>query len=436
MMRNYFASQFKRMFSLPPDAAVDPVIAKNFHHNVLVNFGDIISWLFGSSFLAYNTILPVYASKLTDSPLVIGLIPALVEAGWYLPQLFLVPWVERLPRKLPLVAGLTIFERLPYLGLAMLAFWQNQISLQAAVWIFILLVMVRALLSGLVALPYQEMIATIIPVSHRGRFFGMSHMLGGLLSVLGASIAAWFLDRLPFSNNFALSFFIGFLFILLSYVFLMLTKEPVKAVQPAVGLRPTIQRLKVFVGQNRNFRWFLLSRGFTFMGNMAVGFLAVFAIKRFHLPDGQAAIFTAILMASNTIGYAYWGNIGDQRGYKRLAEIAGLLWLAAIVTAIFSPSREFFYLVFILYGLSSGSGVMADFNIAMEFGSEEDRPAYIGLTRTLTGPLLLVAPLLGGLLVSMVGYPLMFGVSLVFAVAGLLILWLRVVEPRWVNAEL
>lgn len=435
-MRNFFARQFKGIFSLPTSSTADAAVVNNFHHNVLVNFGDIISWLFGASFLAYNTILPVYASKLTNSPLVIGLIPALVDAGWYLPQLFLVPWVERLPRKLSLVARLTIFERLPYLGLALLAFCQNQISLLAAVWIFILLVMVRALFSGLVALPYQEMIATIIPVSHRGRFFGMSHMLGGMLSVFGASIAAWLLGRLPFPKNFALSFLIGFLFIMLSYVFLMLTREPVKAIQPAIELRPTIQRLKVLVEQNRNFRWFLLSRGLTFMGNMAVGFLAVYAIKRFHLPDSQAAIFTAILMASNTIGYAYWGNIGDQWGYKRLAEIASILWLAALVTAVFSPSREFFYLVFVLYGLSSGSGVMADFNIAMEFGSEEDRPAYIGLTRTLTGPLLLAAPLLGGWLISFVGYPLMFVVSIIFAVAGLLTLWWRVVEPRWVNAEL
>jgi MFS family permease len=434
-MSNFISRQFTRIFNLTPDLEVDPVIVRNFHHNVLVNFGDIISWMFGASFLAYNTILPVYASKLTDSPLVIGLIPAIVEAGWYLPQLFLVPWVERLPRILPFVAWLTFFERLPYLGLAVLALCQSRISTSATVWVFILLILVRSLLSGLVALPYQEMIATIVPVSHRGRFFGFAHMSGGLLSVLGASIAAWLLDRLLFPKNFALIFFIGFLFILLSYVFLMSTVEPVKAVKPAIGLRHTTQRLIVLVGQNRNFRWFLFSRGFTFIGNMAVGFLAVYAVKRFLLPDGQAAVFTAILMASNTIGYAFWGSIGDQMGYKRLAEIAGVLWLAAIITALLSPTREFFYLVFFLYGLSSGSGVMADFNIAMEFGSEEDRPAYIGLTRTLTGPLLLVAPLLGGWLVSLTGYPLMFAVSLVFAAAGLIILWLRVVEPRWVNED-
>ena len=153
---------------------------------------------------------------------------------------------------------------------------------------------------------------------------------------------------------------------------------------------------------------------------MAAGFLAVYALERFQLGDAQAGVFTAILMASNTLGYAFWGNIGDRWGYKRLAEIGSILWLGALAIALLAPNVAFFYLVFVLFGLSNGSGIMADFNIAMEFG-------------TLTGPWLLVAPLLGGWLVLLAGYPFMMTCSSLIAGAGLVLLWLGVSEPRWLS---
>jgi MFS family permease len=433
-LRNSFRRIFRQQFNLPPDLPIHPQVREFFVHNIVFSFGDVITWLFGASFIAYNTILPVYASTITDSPMVIGLIPALIEAGWYVPQLFMVPWVERMPSRIEVIRWLTIYERLPYLGFALLAFLQSRISPDFIVSVFILLVAMRAVTGGLVALPYQELIATVMPVSHRGRIFGISHALGGLASVVGAAIAASVLARLDYPMNYATIFLTGSLFIALSYFFVIRIKEPRRDINPISapkGLGSFLSRFKGLVGGHSNFRWFLFSRGLTFMGTMAIGFLAVYAIRHFHLPDAQAAVFTAVMMASNTIGYMFWGGVADRWGHKRLAIISAVLWMAALVTAILATSGAFFYLVFILYGLSNGSNILSDFNIAMEFGSEEDRPAYIGLTRTLTGPVLLVAPLLGGWLVSIMSYPVMFIVSLVFAILGVIILWRLVAEPRW-----
>jgi MFS family permease len=215
----------------------------------------------------------------------------------------------------------------------------------------------------------------------------------------------------------------------------MLNVEPESppAAKIAGGVSRVIDRLASLLRQNKNFRAYLASRALAFMGNMAMGFLAVYAIHRFDLPDSQAAVYTAVMTTANTLGYAAWGTIGDMWGYKRMAEIAALLWIFALASALLAPSGAIFYLVFVLLGLSNGGFWMADFNIAMEFGQEEERTAYIGLTRTLTGPVLLVAPLIGGLLVRLAGYPLMFVVSLGFAVLGLATLWKFVAEPRWAD---
>ena len=86
--------------------------------------------------------------------------------------------------------------------------------------------------------------------------------------------------------------------------------------------------------------------------------------------------------------------------------------------------------MFGMVGLSTSAAMIGDMNMAMEFGSVEDRPIYIGLSKTLTGPVFLLAPVIGGWIVGSVGYQAMFVTSLVFAILAFLSLALFVNEPR------
>lgn len=419
-------------FILPPDPDRHPLVAEKFRHNVLVNTADSIAWLLGDSFLSASTILPVFASKLTDSPLVIGLIPALLNAGWFLPQFFMTSFVARQPRKLPMIGWLTAIERLPFLGLFLLALGADRLPSTAAVAIFLALIVSRAVSSGVVALPWQELMAIVIPSSHRGRYFGYSHLLGVAAGVAGAGVAAHFLGNLAYPRNFALIFLIGFLFTIVSYVFLMWTAEPhiPPAAHTPAGNRPSLKQAVAILRGNANFRTFLFSRGLGYTGGMAAGFLAVYAVDRFHLPDAQAAVFTALLLAGAMIGFVTSGWAGDRLGHKIVLVAAGFLWAMALLVALLSPSTGVYYLVFVLVGISNGAAIVADLNIVMEFGHGAERPMYVGLARTIMGPVLLIAPLVGGRIAQVADYPLMFGVSLAFAAAGLLLLWFGVTEPR------
>jgi MFS family permease len=425
-----------RFFDLPLGSTANPDVARRFRRNFLVNAADGMSWYFGLSFVSVSAILPVYASRLTDSPLVIGLIPAMLDAGWFLPQLFMAPYVERLPRKLPFVGWLAALERLPFLALALAALWLPGLPRRLAVLVFLAVMAWRSLASGLVAMPWQELIATVIPVSHRGRFFGIANLTGQLLGVFGAALAAFILARLPYPQNYALAFFIGFLGTALSYAFLMLTVEPTPAPREHLphSTRLYLRRLGTILRANANFRTYILTRGLWYLGSMASGFIAVYAVQKFALPDSQAGVFTAILLGSGVIGYGIWGPVGDRMGHKRVLELSGTLWIAALVVALLGPSVPSLYVVFALMGFGSAGGVVGDLNIAMEFGPESERPTYVGLARTVTGPALLLAPLAAGVILEAADYPTMFGVSLVFAVSGLALLWLRVVEPRHVFA--
>jgi MFS family permease len=114
-------------------------------------------------------------------------------------------------------------------------------------------------------------------------------------------------------------------------------------------------------------------------------------------------------------------------------QVAGALWIAALgvmLLVIATQTTWLLYVVFALMGFSNAGGVVSDFNLAMEFGPEAERPTYVGLARTSTGPALLIAPLIGGLIAQSIGYPALFAVSLFFAAGGLTLLSRRVKEPR------
>lgn len=426
--------RLRRFFTLPAETDYERQVAHFFPRNFLANAADMATWLFGISFISVSAILPVFARRLTDSRIVIGLIPALLDAGWFLPQLFLAPLVERAPRKRPLVLWLGFFERVPFLFFPFVALWAPTLPPGVGIAAFLALIAWRAVGSGIVATPWQEMLATLIPVTHRGRFFGLAHLVGQLLGVGGSALAAVVLASWPYPYNFAVSFGIGAVGIWLSLGFLAFTHEPDQpAPAHAAGSqldREYLRRLGGILRRDRNFRSYLASRWLSYLGGMATGFLAVYAVERFQLADDVAAIFTGILFSGGVVGYALWGLVGDRYGHKRVMVLAAALWLGALAAAALAPATWAIYLAFGLLGLSSSAGTLSDLNLAMEFGPAAERPTYIGLTRTVTGPALLIAPVLGGWLAQTWGFPLLLVVSAGLALAGGVWLAAGVRDPR------
>ena len=169
------------------------------------------------------------------------------------------------------------------------------------------------------------------------------------------------------------------------------------------------------------------------MGWMGMGFVSVYSIGKFNLPLSYSAIFTGVMFFFQILGYGTWGQFGDKNGYKRVIEYSNLIFILGIFVLLFVKSVWGMYLVFGIISYAHSGEYIADQNIAMEFGREEDRPTYIGMSKTLTGPILLIAPILGGGLVRLLGYPSMFLISMVFLSIAFVIIKFFVAEPRLVN---
>ena len=429
------------LFRIRPEDNVPASVAQHFRHNVIINTLDISFFFMADSFWNINTIMPVFAATLTDNPFIIGLMPAIVNAGWFLPQMFIASRVTNSPKILPLSIRLGVLERLPYLLFAGLALAIPQIGKTTALILLILLMTWRGIAGGMSALPWQEVMARVIPLSHRARFFGFSRVFGQGAGILGSVISGIILANLSYPRNYALGFGIAVIIQWLSFASYIQNREPdpepptlpASETIPVTPKKPAINfsMFGQIIRRDANFRVYLLARSISFIGNMATAFIAVYAIKAFHLPDEQAAVFTGVILASGVLGYALWGAVGDRIGPKKIMVLSFICWFVALIIAIISKSIWLYYLVFALFGLyQSGVGV-GDSMLIMELGEESLRPTYLGMGRTLTGSFLLLAPVIAGSLVARYDYSVMFIVSAIFvSIATLLMSRVKDVPRR------
>ena len=166
------------------------------------------------------------------------------------------------------------------------------------------------------------MIAKIMPVDKRGRFFGITNFIGNGTGILGALAVLFVIARFIFPNGYVLSFAAAGFLIFISWVFLSLTREPpVPNSKPQVSQLNYMRSLPDVLRRDRNFRMYLLSMIVFGLSGMATGFLVVYTVQTWKLPDAQASGFTIALQVGLTLAYLFFGFLSDRKGHKLSLEI-------------------------------------------------------------------------------------------------------------------
>ena len=293
------------------EAEIAAEAQRNYGWNFTVNLLDGAFFWFGASFMSSATILPLFISKLTPSPLAIGLLAVFSQASWFLPQLFTANLVERLARKKPVVVNLGLFlERLPVWGLVLAAIVALR-SPTLALVIFFVSFAWHGLGAGALGTAWQDMIARMFPVERRGRFVGLTNFIGAGTGALGAIVSTWLLQNYAYPANFTALFLIAATAILISWGWLALAREPVqKATMPSMSTAEYLAGLPDLLRRDHNFRRFLIARLMMALAGMGSGFVTVSAIKRWNIPDSTAGLFTMAFLAGQTLGYITFGLAG------------------------------------------------------------------------------------------------------------------------------
>jgi MFS family permease len=410
---------------------MDIEIQKSLKHNLLVNIMDGGFFGFALGFASFLTIIPLFVSTMTNSAILIGLIPAIHAVGWQLPQLFLANRVARQSRYKPMVVRLTIQERLPFAGLALVAWFLPALGIRTALMITFALLIWQGLGGGFTANPWQALIGKIIPSDRRGTFFGAQSAAANLLASVGAVLAGIVLEKFDSPLDFTLCFIFACVGMVISWFFLSATREP-----PNLPVDPTVEPINIWsrlgdiLRGDRNFRWFLVARMLSQLAVMGFAFYTVYAVHELKMSELEVGFMTAVLLGTQIAINPLMGWIGDRWSRRRLMEIGLLAAVISTTLAWWAPSSAWFVGVFFLAGVANVAVWTIGLTMILEFGNEADRPAYIGMANTLVAPATILAPLFGGWLADRAGYPAAFFVSAIGGVITLLVLQLRVRDPQ------
>jgi MFS family permease len=412
------------------DLQTERLVRRHANRNFWLNVIDGGIFQLGLSMVSRFTVLPLLVERLSSERWLQGLIPAIYYAGWLLPSLFLVPMVASMDRRKPWFLPATLIERIPWalLGIVLLL-WPGQSS-NALLAIFFLLYTLMALGAGLTSTAWQDFIARVTPPERWGIFFGIQNALGGVLGVVGASVAFWALAALPFPQSVGVLALLCFAVMMVSFVFLASTVEPTVKAPPRQTMWAFLGGIGPMLRRDRMFRRYLFCRGAIAMGLTGHSFLTAAALERFGLPDSEVGLFTGVLLGAQAVAAAGLGWLSDRWGHKQVLELSTGLGLLALVLAILAPASSWYLAIFLLVGASQAGFLLAGYALVFSFSPPEQRPAYIGIANTALGPVAALGPVLAGWMAELLGYNALFVTLVLIGIAGVVTLHLGVVSAR------
>jgi MFS family permease len=385
----------------------------------------------GMGFASTVTVVPLFVDTLTDSTTLIGLIASVHLVGWQLPQILTASRVAGLKIYRPMVLGMTLHERWPFLALAFVALLIPVLGSTVSLILTFILLCWQALGGGFTATAWQSMIGKIMPLNWRGTFWGLQSAAASLMMAFGAYVAGIILAEVSYPNNFALCFLLTTVAMVLSWYFIYLTREP--SVEPTVSEHKreiTWAGMMSLLREDPNLRSYILARALAQFGWMAVAFYTIYGVRHFGMDEVTAGLLTGLLTLTQAVANPALGWLGDRIGHRQVFSIGMVLMAFSALAALFGPTIGWLYVAFALAGFGQAAIWTVAMAFTLEFGRDGEKPYYIGLTNTITAPATLVAPIIGGALADLFGFGVTFGVAAAAALVTVVVLmgWVR--DPK------
>ncbi|SFE51718.1 hypothetical protein SAMN04488523_1086 [Sulfitobacter brevis] len=381
----------------------------------------------GSAAIDSATIVASLVFQLTGSAFAVGFASAVLRLGWLLPQLVVGFLAERAHRRMPFyVFG--AFGRALMAGLIALLLWFGAgMSAVALGWVFLGLWTLYAFVSGVVAVPYNDIVGRSIPSQARSRMLAWRFFGGGIFALGVAAFVRMTLDVLPSLQAYALIFGLAALLMILSSMLFVSAGEP-PIIRPKAGRKPP-QDVRAFLSggwlvlrTDSRFRLFLQSQWLGGATLMALPFYVVAANG-----SGVTVADVGLLLGAQTAGALVsnpvWGKLGA--GKLRMLQTVALIRivppLLVLVLLGLGAGLWAYMALFMVIGAMMNGVTIGYLGYLMEISPDDRRPAYSAYFNALASPAALL-PIFGAGLVTLIAIQAVFVVAILAAVAQLILL--------------
>lgn len=379
----------------------------------------------GSAAVDSATVMSALVFQLTGSTVAVGAVSTILRLGWLLPQLIVGYLAGRATSSMPFyivgafgrTAAIALLAAILWLGPA--AGWSNAALGAATLGLWT----AYAFLSGIVGVPYNDIVARAVPSDRRSSLLAVRFFGGGLVALLVAALADSLVRVLDFPASYAAILGVAGVLMLISSLTFTAMGEPAHATAPKslASFGAYLREGAATFRDDPVFRRFVFAQWYGGAVLVAAPFYIVAAEEL-----GVGLENVALLLGAQTVGALavnpVWGWWGDRKGKLSLMRgiaVARTFPPVVILLLLSIPvppwvSFPVLLAVFFCLGALANGLTIAVIGLLMEISPDDRRPSYSGHFNALIAPAF-VFPLVGGFAIAAFGTWIVFAIALIAA---------------------
>lgn len=392
-------------------------------------------FIFGTTFIGASTVLPLFLKTLTESKFIIGLGSAIMNIGWPMPQLFESYYLENKPYKLPTYKTAGILRIVSLFLITILIYFISDLPAKIGLLFIMILLLVYSFSAGFSGAAFMDIVGKTIPKNKLGKFFGLRLFFGGILGIIAGIIVKNVLSNnvVLYPKNYFLLFLFAFILNSTGILIYFFIKEPKGDIAPQKEkFLEHIKNASRVLKYDKNYRILMAVKILCGSSAIAFPFYVIYAIEKLNFKEEIVGLFILAQVIGGVISNIFWGYLGDTKGNKIVLQSYAFLGILAPLLALILPNFKNVYslyvLIFLAIGFSEGGGAIGYLNLLLEMSPPKQRPSYIGFMNTITSPIALT-PMLGGVIIDLVSYNVIFFVALILTLLGFIIS-LKLAKPK------
>jgi MFS family permease len=339
--------------------------------------------------------------------------------------------VEQVRWRKPLVvwSGGTV-ARLMLLALALVPFLTRRP--EAAIGLIVALNGVRAFAGNLANPAWTSLVASLVPEFMRGRYLGSRNTAMGVAAMLIVPAAGWLINRVNVAAGsdvlgFQGSFFLAFLAGMLATMAFGRIHEPGPAQQAA---NPRAAGVAVGLAAAPGFLGFVAAMlVFNLSLQVAAPFFNVYLVRDLGADTTAVGLLAAVSSFMSLVGYQLFSRLVDRKGPLWVVVLTG--FIVPALPLLWILVRQPYQVAFIntLGGFSWAGFNLANFALLLRLTPEGQRPRLVALYQTAVFGAAVAGPILGGFLADIASFHLIFAVSGIGRIVGMVMLVALTVRP-------
>lgn len=359
------------------------------------------------NFMDVDTIIPAMLVEAGGNAFHIGLMTAIMVGGSSFTQLFFAPYISNKPfKKKFLLTGINL-RVLSLIALGVILFYLKQ-EYSSAILLFIFFFIAIFSLSGAFAnISYIDIIGKVIDPEQRKKLFSSRQIISGLAVLASAFLAKALITSHSFPVNYAYSFFIGGMLLLIASGGFWNIKETKSSGFKIKGTKEFINILKSELKNNKKLIYFL---GFINTQGVAISFMPFILLYSKEI-FGATSNDTGTFLISKIVGLVTVSIFvllySKKIKYNFLLYLNVLLSVSISFIALFTNDISIIMYAFILGGITFSLYNITMNGILLEVSGVENRALYAGFAGA--GNILpALFPLLGGWIIREWGFNAFF----------------------------